>query len=588
MPEQQLALQALSPGRTFRAVRGWYRFRVLTQSSVAVFTLQDHQQPAFVEITATWQKPGHAKIAAGDYVLTLRKSDDNATVSIERMDHFELVVFFARETLKRIKLGTSPLALLRHARRALKASEDYGQVAELPVSQALSHHAPPGKLSRAYFDRLNLPQDIALAIHPRIYIDITSPGESAMRSLALQTYVHFTVDPVLRSTCQYVLALPGDAWLGVNALAIMAATGLQTDAKVVYADVFIGETPTFSFAFDKRLHTHADMLSDLVMVARPLDDNDGDLTGLTWQDISRISLPLAQYNHPFNSLNTGKRQIACNCARSDARVSCIIPTRDRAGLLANIARGLLDESESVEDIIVVDNGSIEPETHTLFERLRSRGVKIVRDDGDFNFSRLCNLGAAHAESPILAFINNDIEVARSDWLSQMARQALQPDVGAVGTRLLYKDGSLQHGGVALGMFGHSGHLFRRWPRESWQTIPSLIYASSRSAVTGAVLVIEASKFHRVGGFDSLHFPVTLNDVDLCLRLNEAGFGCVYEPAGEAYHLEGVSRGDDMSSEKQARRNAELRHFIRKWNKAIEAELWFSPALSRTHENIRIL
>ena len=533
-------------------------------------------------------KPGYAKLAAGNYIIALQKSEDGAVSLIERLNVWQLLVFFVSEVLSRVKRGVTPLALLRHAFRAFDPSGGYGGIATLPRSQVLSHQAPPGALSRAYFDLLNVPHGVFSAAHPRIFVSITSPGDAASQSLVAQTYIHYTTNPAFRGDCAYFLSVPGNAWLGVNAFDTMVATALRTNAKVVYADVFIGELQTFSFAFDKRFHTHADMLSELVMVARSVADNDGLLNGLTFKDISRISRPLAQYNDPFNSSTTGRRSTPPAPKTSDQQVSCIIPTRDQVGLLACITQGLLDHSEGVKDIIIVDNGSVETETFALFERLKMRGVKIVRDGGDFNFSRLCNLGASHAESQVLAFINNDIQVTHHDWLVQMARQALRPNVGAVGTRLLYKDGSLQHGGIALGMFGHSGHPFRHWPRESWQRIPSLVHAGSRSAVTGAVLIVEAAKFNRVGGFDAVHFPVTMNDIDLCLRLNVLGFGCVYEPAGEAYHLEGVSRGEDSSPEKKERRNAELRYFIQKWAKAIEAELWFSPALSRTHESIRLL
>ena len=116
---------------------------------------------------------------------------------------------------------------------------------------------------------------------------------------------------------------------------------------------------------------------------------------------------------------------------------------------------------------------------------------------------------------------------------------------------------------------------------------SLTRLSSRMAVTAALMVVEARKFWEVDGFDEVHFPVTLNDIDLCLKLDKDGYRTIYEPQACAYHLEGVSRGLDISQKNRSRRAQEIQNFRKKWAHIFDADLWLSPAYSRGHERLML-
>ena len=145
--------------------------------------------------------------------------------------------------------------------------------------------------------------------------------------------------------------------------------------------------------------------------------------------------------------------------------SVIIPTRDRAGLLKQCLESLWRTTAParanglVLEILVVDNGSKEPETAALLKEWQAC-IKVLRSDEVFNWSKLNNLAASRACGDLLLFLNNDIEALRPGWLEEMASQALRPAVGAVGALLLYSDGRIQHGGVVVGMHNASDHAYR--------------------------------------------------------------------------------------------------------------------------------
>jgi GT2 family glycosyltransferase len=217
----------------------------------------------------------------------------------------------------------------------------------------------------------------------------------------------------------------------------------------------------------------------------------------------------------------------------DPLVSVIIPTRDRADLLAKCLDSLDSSAYKRLEVIVVDNGSVEEETKTLFD---SRDLKVVRDPGDFNFSRLVNAGAAAATGDYLLLLNNDVEAINEEWIEAMLEHAQRPEVGVVGARLLYPNGRPQHEGVALGIGGtFAGHI-------DWRNYLGLSQAIRNcSAVTAAAALTRRSVFDQLGGFDE-SFRVAYGDVDYCLRARECGYMVVYTPYAELYHHESASRG----------------------------------------------
>lgn len=219
----------------------------------------------------------------------------------------------------------------------------------------------------------------------------------------------------------------------------------------------------------------------------------------------------------------------------DGRVSVIIPFRDRGELLRDCLASLRHSSPRPHEIVLVDNGSRERSLLRLLRKLeRQPGYRVVRDPSPFNFSRLCNAGAAAATGDWLVFLNNDTSVLTENWLDELIRVARQPNVGIVGATLFYPDGTLQHAGLtrrADGVWEHPGRGQRVVSSEV-QTVP---------AVSAACLLIGRALFEQLHGFDEAR-PVTHNDVELCRRARALGHLVAVTPHARLLHYESLSRG----------------------------------------------
>ncbi len=272
------------------------------------------------------------------------------------------------------------------------------------------------------------------------------------------------------------------------------------------------------------------------------------------------------------------------------RVSILVPTRDRPRLLSACAKGVLQHTDYPDlELIIVDNGSVEAATQRLFNDLaRDPRVRILAAPGPFNYSALNNLAAAEAQGEVLVLLNNDIEVTDPAWLGELVVQAVRPQVGAVGARLLYPDGRVQHAGVVLGLGGQAaGHLHLGAPRHDPGYFGSLRLARNVSAVTGACLAIRRALYLQMGGLDAAQLAVAFNDVDLCLRLRAAGYQVVWTPRAELRHRESASRGGDLTgaaAERFARETAVMRE---RWGAEINADPWFNPNFDLAHGDYRL-
>ncbi|MFT4505377.1 glycosyltransferase [Caballeronia sp. 15711] len=271
------------------------------------------------------------------------------------------------------------------------------------------------------------------------------------------------------------------------------------------------------------------------------------------------------------------------------RVSLIVPTRDRLGVLRVAIDGLLHSTRYDNmEVIVVDNESVEDETLEYFESIRQDPrVRILRVDGAFNFSALNNRAAEIATGSILGFINNDIEVIHDDWLLELVTQATRPNVGAVGAKLYYANDTIQHAGVILGLYGVAAHGHRHFPRNSVGYFGRPMLVQNISAVTAACMVVPKFVFEQVGGYDELNLTVGYNDVDLCLKIREAGYDIVFTPFAELFHLESVSRGENLSAAQIERDARERAYMLRRWSKVIENDPFYSPNLTVVSENFAL-
>lgn len=231
-------------------------------------------------------------------------------------------------------------------------------------------------------------------------------------------------------------------------------------------------------------------------------------------------------------------------------VRILIPTRDRRELLEPCIESIWERTNYPSDrlrIVVIDNDTREPESVAYLNSIAAdRRCAVVSSPGSFNFSKICNDGAAATDGDILVFLNNDITVIDSDWLHKIVSHAVRPDVGAVGTKLLYPDNTVQHGGVVLGVQGVGAHRLVHMHVEETTRLDS---TREMSAVTGACLAIRRDVFEKHGGFDPV-LAVSFNDADLCARLVEAGYRNIYIADPLLYHFESKSRGLDDTREKQ--------------------------------------
>jgi len=261
-----------------------------------------------------------------------------------------------------------------------------------------------------------------------------------------------------------------------------------------------------------------------------------------------------------------------------AEATIIIPTRDRLDLLRPCVDSILTQTDGRYRIIIVDNGSQDPATLDYFTRLNAEvRVEFLSMPGPFNFSRLCNAAAARVASGVLVFLNNDTVVIQRDWLQKLIRPAQDHAVGAVGAKLIYPNGKVQHAGVIAGLGGQAGHFELGIDSGDAGYFGRGHVTHRLSAVTGACLAVEAVKFHMIGGFDEVNLPIDLNDIDLCFRLLQRGYCTLYVPSAVLVHHESASRGHIDNSEDAYSR--ERSYFRKRWLHIMRADRHFSLALS---------
>ena len=266
-------------------------------------------------------------------------------------------------------------------------------------------------------------------------------------------------------------------------------------------------------------------------------------------------------------------------------VSVIIPTRDRADLLEICVSSLMRVTDyDAYEILIVDNDSIEDETAMLFFRLeKDPRVRLIHAPGPFNYSKINNQAAANAKGEILIFLNNDIEVREREWMSALVAQAERPTVGAVGAKLYYGDGRIQHGGIVLGVgrdIAVAGNLYSGAAANDPGYFNHLRMARNLSAVTGACLAIRKAVFQEVGGFNEVDLPIAYNDVDICLRVRGAGYQVIWTPYAELTHLESASRGSDDQASQLQRYATEISYMRRKWEATLERDPFYGPNFDR--------
>lgn len=543
---------------------GWYHMA----STGGEVSLELYNPATFtrVELQASPASPAYIRLEAGDYQTSVTFASRPGThgpetaqlSALSALDRYRLL--FGR-LLQALEGGVRPARLFQMIRTALSPGRTYGLRSRGQVAGEL------GVLSSADLSRDIGAQDFSARLEklvdgPRFLI----VGATATEN---QVYRRFSYDEA--EPYDYSIHITGDTELTPDALLLFAEFAVRNPGKaIVTADLWLDGRPTTRVAWDPVLYNDGPPC--------PFAVKAGVEPAVTFgnrEQCGVISVPVGRAG--------ARAQAGREVPLSDGPpCSIIIPTRDRADLLEACLAGLFEKTAWPHEVIIIDNGSVDAATLRLFDAYAEKGIRVIRADLPFNFSHLCNLGARAATFEYLVFLNNDVVLHRPDWLAHLMAYAVRPEAGAVGARLLYGDGRLQHGGVMMGLTQMCGHLWRGLPPDAQEGRDQLSHSSLRSAVTAACLCVNKSKFFAVGEFDEFLFPVTLNDIDLCLKLGAAGWHNIYCSGAIAYHFEGESRGEDEAPEKKARRLSELSAFSGKWS-GMTADPWLPLSISKVGE-----
>jgi len=282
-------------------------------------------------------------------------------------------------------------------------------------------------------------------------------------------------------------------------------------------------------------------------------------------------------NHILGSVEDGKWLSSYRVKRTilgNPKISIIILTRDRVSFLKRCITSIKEKTTyNNYELIIVNNGSIESET---INYINSVDCKRIDFNGEFNFSKLNNLGVSHATGEYIILLNNDTEILTNDWIESMLEHAQRKDVGAVGCKLLYPNGTIQHAGVVLGLSPDpnnkiAGHIFIKRNNTDHGYFGLVDTIRNYSAVTAAAMMVRKEIFETVEGFDE-NLKVSYNDVDFCLKLQKLNYLIVYTPFVELIHHESASRTGYLNV-------AEVEYMIAKWGDIFETDPYYNPNLS---------
>lgn len=268
--------------------------------------------------------------------------------------------------------------------------------------------------------------------------------------------------------------------------------------------------------------------------------------------------------------------------------SIVVLTKDRYDLLSRCVNSILSKTEYPNfEILIVDNGTTEQRALAFLSEAPKRGnIRIIQDQARFNFSRLNNRAVGLAQGEVVVLLNNDTEVINDTWLREMVSLAVQPQTGAVGALLLFPDGTVQHGGIVLGINNWAGHAHKHYPGDSPGHAGRLALASEFSAVTGACLAVRRSIYLAEGGLDE-QLAVACNDVDFCLRLRERGYRNIFTPFTQLYHHESASRGSDEDYANRARHEKELQLMGERWGQKLMVDPHYNPNFTLETEDFSL-
>lgn len=270
-------------------------------------------------------------------------------------------------------------------------------------------------------------------------------------------------------------------------------------------------------------------------------------------------------------------------------ISIIIPNKDHIDDLKRCMNSIIEKCTYKNyEFVIVENNSTEKETFEYYKSLEDiPNIHVVYWEGIFNYSEINNFGVQHAKGDYFLLLNNDTEVINEDCLEQLLGYCTRPDVGIVGARLYFEDGTIQHAGVVIGFGGIAGHCFVQQAHGATGYCHRIICAQNYSAVTAACMMVKRSVYEEVGGM-SPELAVAFNDIDFCMMVRKAGYLIVYNPYAELFHYESKSRGLEDTPEKVARFNKEIATFERRWPDILKnGDPYYNPNLSLETQDFSI-
>lgn len=299
---------------------------------------------------------------------------------------------------------------------------------------------------------------------------------------------------------------------------------------------------------------------------------------------ARVQAQLDRINAPADADMDGEARVRVRWRLPAAPppVTLIIPTRDRVELLEACLESVFSKTTYPRyDIVVIDNDSREPATLAYLEGLSRRpGVWVRRWPQPFNYAAMHNAVITEITSPYVALLNNDVEVIAPEWLEEMMSHAVRPEVGAVGAKLLYPDGMIQHGGVLVGQHGAADAAQRAFSGDEDGYFHSAMVVQTVSAVTAACMVCRRDEYLAVGGMDAERFSIAFNDVDFCLKLRALGRRILWTPHALLSHHESATRQTSRSPEAQAHEQQEVANLRAKWQTDRFIDPFYSSNLTR--------
>jgi GT2 family glycosyltransferase len=260
------------------------------------------------------------------------------------------------------------------------------------------------------------------------------------------------------------------------------------------------------------------------------------------------------------------------------RIDIIIPFKDNIETTRMCIDTILEMTQySNFCITLVDNWSTSEYLDDFIDNMNAfENIRVIRIEETFNYSRINNIAVSKSNAEMLVFMNNDVFVKDRMWLRTLVNEALaDPDVGIVGGKFLYPNGSIQHGGVVLGIGGVAGHIHVGHRADDAGYGGRGYFAQELSAVTAACMLVKADVFKEVGGFDEVKLSVAFNDIDLCLKVRSAGYKVIWTPDFVADHHESLSRGSDDRPETRERFFHETQTMVERWGDLLKRDPFYS-------------